>query len=523
MIENRRVQELPLNGRNALVAGAARAGGAVGRGADRQRASATAARSSRCIRINGSPLATNNFLVDGLSSTNPSSRREHQPERRRRAGVQGPDQHHVLEYGYTLGGVVNLVTKSGTNEFHGSLYDFFRNDSLDANSWANTRAGRPEVAAALQPVRRLARRPGRCCRKRLRPLGFDGRGPQLLLLQLRGLPVHDRARPASTPCRPRRCGAATSRSCATRSAIRSRSTTRRRRARTRTARVPPRSVSRAISFPASRLDPVRATILAFYPLPNRAPDNVILEPEQLLRRGLEQARRSTNTRRASITGFSDRKQLLGALRLLPAIHRQRHGESLSRPARAPTATIPSAATTSCFSDRPQLRPRSSTNSASAWRGRFSISRWRAPGSGCRSSSDCRQSCRRDASRAIGNGLPDLQHGHDRQARRPVWQLFDSLTWLRGNHSFKFGTEMRWTQAEQPAEEQARPARYTFPDDADGQRGAGAGTADQHGQPVRHVPARRGRQRHRDHASRANRRSGKAYSFYVNDDGSRRAG
>jgi hypothetical protein len=40
-------------------------------------------------------------------------------------------------YGRTSGGVINLVTKSGTNSFHGALYDFFKNRVLDATPWLN--------------------------------------------------------------------------------------------------------------------------------------------------------------------------------------------------------------------------------------------------------------------------------------------------------------------------------------------------------------------------------------------------
>ena len=57
---------------------------------------------------------------------------------------------YSAEFGRFAGGVVNIVTRSGTNEFHGSLFEFLRNDKLNANYLQ-----RPDQSASPpQPVRR---------------------------------------------------------------------------------------------------------------------------------------------------------------------------------------------------------------------------------------------------------------------------------------------------------------------------------------------------------------------------------
>ncbi len=45
------------------------------------------------------------------------------------------------EFGRTGGGVITVATRSGTNQFHGSVFEFLRNSKLEANSWANNRNG----------------------------------------------------------------------------------------------------------------------------------------------------------------------------------------------------------------------------------------------------------------------------------------------------------------------------------------------------------------------------------------------
>jgi hypothetical protein len=44
------------------------------------------------------------------------------------------------QFGKSDGGAVNMITKGGSNDFHGAVFEFLRNDNLDANSWANNRS-----------------------------------------------------------------------------------------------------------------------------------------------------------------------------------------------------------------------------------------------------------------------------------------------------------------------------------------------------------------------------------------------
>lgn len=50
---------------------------------------------------------------------------------------------YSAEYGRAPGGQISIVTRSGSNEFHGSLFDYVRNDKFDANNWFANRAGQP--------------------------------------------------------------------------------------------------------------------------------------------------------------------------------------------------------------------------------------------------------------------------------------------------------------------------------------------------------------------------------------------
>ncbi|MEP7342693.1 MAG: TonB-dependent receptor, partial [Acidobacteriota bacterium] len=53
---------------------------------------------------------------------------------------------YAAEFGRMPGGQISLTTRSGTNAFHGALFEYFRNDALDANDWFANRAGLPKAA-----------------------------------------------------------------------------------------------------------------------------------------------------------------------------------------------------------------------------------------------------------------------------------------------------------------------------------------------------------------------------------------
>jgi len=140
VVENRRVVELPLNGRNALALTLLTPSVKSNAGPTNSGFSDRGIQLSS-ISINGGPNAMNAQSLDGGNNIqsyigevaiNPAV--DAVEEFKVQTGVMS------AEYGFTGGGVINMVTKSGTNQLHGSLYEFFRNDKLDArNTFATTK------------------------------------------------------------------------------------------------------------------------------------------------------------------------------------------------------------------------------------------------------------------------------------------------------------------------------------------------------------------------------------------------
>jgi len=67
--------------------------------------------------------------------------------------VQILTSNYNAEYGRASGGQIRVVTKSGTRDFHGSAYEYFRNSALDANTWARNNSPDPTLNSQAAPLR----------------------------------------------------------------------------------------------------------------------------------------------------------------------------------------------------------------------------------------------------------------------------------------------------------------------------------------------------------------------------------
>jgi hypothetical protein len=159
VVQQGELEDLPLNGRNfsqlgllqpgvvPLTPGVAEAGGSL--------------RGGQAYAVNGQRPESNNFLIDGANNFN---------------GVDGgfvlrPPVDSIAEFriithsanaefGGALGSTTNIVTRSGTNQFHGTLWEFLRNDAFDANNYFYSGQAKEPLkqnqfgAAAGAPIKR---------------------------------------------------------------------------------------------------------------------------------------------------------------------------------------------------------------------------------------------------------------------------------------------------------------------------------------------------------------------------------
>jgi hypothetical protein len=117
--------------------------------------------------INGGRTSQNNWTVDGADNVDRGANLTllNYPSVDAIAEFRVLRAQYSAEFGRNAGGMVNVVTKSGSNAFHGDLYEFFRNDKLAANNFFNN-ANKVNLGAdgtakiALQQFRLHGGRPG---------------------------------------------------------------------------------------------------------------------------------------------------------------------------------------------------------------------------------------------------------------------------------------------------------------------------------------------------------------------------
>jgi hypothetical protein len=143
-VDQSTVQDLPLNGRHftqlgtlqpgvvPITPGLSQAGGSL--------------RDGQAYAVNGQRPESNNFLIDGADNfNNVDGGFVMEPP------VDAIAEFRILthtanaEFGHSTGSTTNIVTRSGTNSFHGSLWEFFRNDAFDAKSF---------FAQSVEPLKR---------------------------------------------------------------------------------------------------------------------------------------------------------------------------------------------------------------------------------------------------------------------------------------------------------------------------------------------------------------------------------
>ena len=163
------MQEAPLNGRNVnnlldfvpgVMPGGGTAASTVANGGTGQVSSNTQAISYGNYQIGGAFSGQSLFFIDGVGSNISENN----------VNTLVPTQDAVqefrvstndvsAEFGGYGGGVIQISTKSGTNQFHGSAYEYLRNTALDANDWFFNNAGSGQGAAPPESVRSQSRRP----------------------------------------------------------------------------------------------------------------------------------------------------------------------------------------------------------------------------------------------------------------------------------------------------------------------------------------------------------------------------
>jgi len=144
VINTRQIVNLPLNGRNFMQLGLLASGVVPAYESRSATITAQSGRSNMAFHVSGSRGDTDSFLIDGVETRNmwfnsPSILLS--PDATQEFSMQ--KNMFPAQYGDGTE-IVNMVTKSGTNAFHGSVYEFVRNNAFDSANFFDNYFGRPK-------------------------------------------------------------------------------------------------------------------------------------------------------------------------------------------------------------------------------------------------------------------------------------------------------------------------------------------------------------------------------------------
>jgi outer membrane receptor for ferrienterochelin and colicin len=132
-VSSTQINNLPLNGRNVFDLMQLNAGAVNVTGVDFENGHSTV--------VNGVREDFNGFLINGVSNKGLSGGAVNVPIEDSVEEFQQLQLNMSAQYGNSAGGSVNLVTKSGTNAWHGSAWEYIRNDAVDANEFFLNQTG----------------------------------------------------------------------------------------------------------------------------------------------------------------------------------------------------------------------------------------------------------------------------------------------------------------------------------------------------------------------------------------------
>jgi hypothetical protein len=154
VIDEKTVQEIPLNGRHFVDISLLTPGTVT----PPQNGFLTAplrGQGSFAINTAGQREDTTNWLINGINLNDPSQNQvTFQPPIDTLAEYKIDNSSFPAQYGRDSGAIVNLATRSGSNDFHGEAFEFFRNNDLDARNFFNPAVSSLGVPLAQNPFKR---------------------------------------------------------------------------------------------------------------------------------------------------------------------------------------------------------------------------------------------------------------------------------------------------------------------------------------------------------------------------------